>query len=186
MVHVHGIGRNIYSYPYFVSKENVYHLFLPLFGLVRCNHNPMSQNHGNCGKLLFIHSYICQGIQIKNLFDDFLGLGFDLKHLKMNTYQVLEEINFAKDYQKDLYNKTILMGKKMRIKPINHIKKTFIPQKMWNFKTLKAQNLTWLRTYFEHVHFHLIDTYFEKFTKFTFIQIQMQYNELKLSCHAIV
>jgi len=104
----------------------------------------------------------------------------------MNTYQVLEEINFAKDYQKDLYNKTILMGKKMRIKPINHIKKTFIPQKMWNFKTLKAQNLTWLRTYFEHVHFHLIDIYFEKFTKFTFIQIQMQYNELKLSCHAIV
>jgi hypothetical protein len=26
-----------------VNKANVYHLLLPLFGLVRCNHNPMSQ-----------------------------------------------------------------------------------------------------------------------------------------------
>jgi hypothetical protein len=70
------------------------------------------QNQGNYGKLLFIHSYECQRIQIKNLFDEILSLGFDLKHLKVNTFQVSKEINFAKDYKKDSYNKTILMGKK--------------------------------------------------------------------------
>jgi hypothetical protein len=38
------------------------------------------------------------------------------------------KVNFAKDYQKDSYNKTHLMGKKLRgYKPIIHIKKTFIP-----------------------------------------------------------
>jgi hypothetical protein len=46
------------------------------------------QNHGNYGKLLLIHSYECQGIQIKNLFDEILSLGFDLEHLKVNTYHI--------------------------------------------------------------------------------------------------
>jgi hypothetical protein len=59
---------------------------------------------------LFIHSCEYQRIQIKNLFDEILG--FDLEYLKVNTYQASKVINFAKDYQKDLYNKTILMGKK--------------------------------------------------------------------------
>jgi len=37
-------------------------------------------------------------------------------------------INFAKDYQNDSYNKTHLMGKKLRgYRPINHIKKTLRP-----------------------------------------------------------
>jgi hypothetical protein len=67
------------------------------------------QNHGNYDKLLLIHSYECQ---IKNLLDEILGLNFDLEHLKVNTYQASKEINFAKDYQKDLYNKTILIGEK--------------------------------------------------------------------------
>jgi hypothetical protein len=75
-----------------------------------------SYRNGNYGKLLLIHSYECQRIQIKNLFDEILGLGFDLEHLKVNTYQASKQINFAKDSQKDLYNKTILMGKKKRIK----------------------------------------------------------------------
>jgi hypothetical protein len=39
------------------------------------------------------------------------------------------KINFAKDYQKDLYNKTHLMRKKLRgLKIINHLRKTLIPQ----------------------------------------------------------
>ncbi len=46
----------------------------------------------------------------KNTFDKILSLNFDLKPLKMNTYR----INFAKDYQKDSYNKTKLMGKVFR------------------------------------------------------------------------
>ncbi len=71
--------------------------------------------HGNYGKLLFFHSYECQGIQTKNPFDEILSLSFDLKPLRMNTYCV-KKINFAKDYQKDSYNTNIFMGKKERIK----------------------------------------------------------------------
>jgi len=37
-------------------------------------------------------------------------------------------VNFGKDYQKDSYNKNTFDGKKLRgERPINHIKKTFIP-----------------------------------------------------------
>jgi hypothetical protein len=37
-------------------------------------------------------------------------------------------VNFGKDYQKDSYDKTHLMGKNLRgERPINHIKKTFTP-----------------------------------------------------------
>jgi hypothetical protein len=53
----------------------------------------------------------CFFIQIKNSFDEILGLGFDLGHLKMNTYYI-KKVNFAKDYQNDSYNKNILMRKK--------------------------------------------------------------------------
>jgi len=43
---------------------------------------------------------------------------------------------------KDSYNKTHLMGKKLkRQKSIIHIKKTLIPQNMWNFKILKFKEL---------------------------------------------
>ncbi len=45
-------------------------------------------------------------------FDEILGLGFDLGHLKMNTYYI-KKVNFAKDYQNDSYNKNILMRKKL-------------------------------------------------------------------------
>jgi hypothetical protein len=51
---------------------------------------------------------------------------------------VSKGVNFAKDYQKDSYNKNILMGKIKRIKLIIHILKTFIPQNMWNLKFLKS------------------------------------------------
>jgi hypothetical protein len=38
------------------------------------------------------------------------------------------KINFAKNYQKDSYNKSHLMGKNLRgLRPINHIIKTLIP-----------------------------------------------------------
>ncbi len=40
------------------------------------------------GKLIFSHSYECQGIQIKNSFDKILSLNFNLGPLKMNTYCV--------------------------------------------------------------------------------------------------
>jgi hypothetical protein len=40
------------------------------------------------GKLLFVHSFECQRIQIKNPFGEILGLGFDLGHLKMNIYYI--------------------------------------------------------------------------------------------------
>ncbi len=36
-------------------------------------------------KLLFFHSYECQGIQTKNPFDETLSLSFDLRLLKVNT-----------------------------------------------------------------------------------------------------
>ncbi len=42
---------------------------------------------------------------------------------------MLEGVNFAKDYQKDSYNKHILIEKIQMIKNINHIKKTLIISK---------------------------------------------------------
>ncbi len=42
----------------------------------------MYENHN---KLFFVRSYECQKIQTKN-FNKNLGLGFNLRHLKMNTY----------------------------------------------------------------------------------------------------
>jgi len=36
------------------------------------------ESHGNHAKLFFIYSYECQGIQIKNPFDEILSLNFDL------------------------------------------------------------------------------------------------------------
>ncbi len=57
---------------------------------------------------------------------------------------------------------------------------------MWNSNTLKAQNLIGFKTYFEACTLSLIDIYFEKIRKFTFIQVQMQYSELKVFCQAIV
>ncbi len=49
-------------------------------------------------------------------------------------------VNFAKDYQTYSYNKSNLMGKKLREQTcIKHIKKTLVPSDMWNCKTLKIQ-----------------------------------------------
>jgi hypothetical protein len=42
-------------------------------------------------KLLFFHSYECQGIETKNQFDEILGLIFYLGPLKVNTYGVRHE-----------------------------------------------------------------------------------------------
>jgi hypothetical protein len=42
-----------------------------------------------------------------------LSLNFNLGPSKMNTHCV-KKINFAKDYQKDSYNKTNLMGKQIK------------------------------------------------------------------------
>jgi len=58
---------------------------------------------------LFFHSYECYKIQTKNSFDEILNLSFDLETLKVKT-----KVNFAKDYQKDSYNKTHLIGEKLR------------------------------------------------------------------------
>jgi hypothetical protein len=66
--------------------------------------------------LVLSHSYECQGIQTKNPFDKILSLNFDLGPLKVNTYCVEIKLIFAKDYQKDSYNKTTLMGKFQNIK----------------------------------------------------------------------
>jgi hypothetical protein len=54
----------------------------------------------------FFIQYECQRVQTKNHFDEILSLSFDFKLLKMN--------NNTLDYQKDLYNKTHLMGKKLK------------------------------------------------------------------------
>ncbi len=40
---------------------------------------------------MFFHSYECQGIQIKNSFDEIPILSFDLELLKVNTYGVKQE-----------------------------------------------------------------------------------------------
>jgi len=71
------------------------------------------QTNGNHGKLVFSHSYECQRIQTKNPFDKNLSLNFDLGPLKVNTYYVRLS-QFCKDYQEDSYNKTNLMGKKIK------------------------------------------------------------------------
>ncbi len=63
-------------------------------------------------QVFFFHSYECQGIQTKNPFHKVLNLSFDLKRLKMNN-NASNIVNFAKDYQKDSYNKTHLMRKKL-------------------------------------------------------------------------
>ncbi len=48
--------------------------------------------------------------QSKNLFDLILNFGFNLGRLKC-TPAMLDGVNFAKDYQKDSYNKIILIDK---------------------------------------------------------------------------
>ncbi len=53
-------------------------------------------------------------MQTKNPFDEILSLSFDLGPLKVNTYGVKIGVYFAKDCQNDSYNKTHLMGKKLR------------------------------------------------------------------------
>jgi hypothetical protein len=62
---------------------------------------------------LFFHSYECQGIQTKNSFDEILSVSFDLRPLKVNN-NMWTRVNFAKDYQKDLYNKTTFDGEKIK------------------------------------------------------------------------
>jgi hypothetical protein len=62
--------------------------------------------------LLFFNSYVRQKTQIENPFDGILSFNFDLGLLKVNN-NVLG-INFGKDYQKESYNKTHLMGKKFK------------------------------------------------------------------------
>jgi hypothetical protein len=48
---------------------------------------------------------------------------------------VLNNNQFAKDYKKYSYNKTHLIGKKLKgQKPSRNIEKTFIPRNMWNLK----------------------------------------------------
>jgi hypothetical protein len=58
----------------------------------------------------FFHSHECQRIQIKNPFDKILNLSFDLIPLKMNTMA----LDMNQFYQMDFYNKTHLVGKKLR------------------------------------------------------------------------
>jgi hypothetical protein len=69
---------------------------------------------------------------LKNSNQKSIWLNFKFKFwfkTSKNAQQMCQTwVNFAKDYQKDSYNKTYLMGKKLRgSKPINHIKKKFIP-----------------------------------------------------------
>ncbi len=45
-------------------------------------------NHFNLSKLFFSTSYYCQETLIKNPFDPILSSGFNVRHLKMNTYYV--------------------------------------------------------------------------------------------------
>jgi hypothetical protein len=47
------------------------------------------------------------------MFDEILSLNFDLRPLKWRTTHYTW-INFIKDYQKDSYNKTHLMGKHLK------------------------------------------------------------------------
>jgi hypothetical protein len=61
----------------------------------------------------FFHSYECQGIQTKNPLGKILNLSFDLEPLKWTPIASLG-INFAKDYQKDSYNKTKIDGNKIK------------------------------------------------------------------------
>jgi hypothetical protein len=59
------------------------------------------KSHGNHGKLLFFHSYECQGIQTKNPFNENFNLSFDLKPLKMNN-NALDNSQFCKGPSKGL------------------------------------------------------------------------------------
>jgi hypothetical protein len=52
-------------------------------------------------KSLFFHSHECQGIQIKNSFDEILSLSFDLRLLKMNS-NALDRSQFCKGLSKGL------------------------------------------------------------------------------------
>jgi len=56
-------------------------------------------NHGNHGKLFFNNTYKCEEIQIKNPFDQILGLGLvkDLWKWKLGS---LKNDNFTKDFQR--------------------------------------------------------------------------------------
>ncbi len=59
------------------------------------------KSHGNHCNLFIFHSYECQGIQIKNPFDEILCLNFDLGHSKMNN-NVLNMNQFCKGLSKGL------------------------------------------------------------------------------------
>jgi hypothetical protein len=56
---------------------------------------------------------------------------------------VPKRVNFVNlNYQKDSYNKNILIGKKLKgYKPINHIQKHSYPKKYENFKPKKFKEL---------------------------------------------
>jgi hypothetical protein len=79
---------------------------------------------------LLFFSYEYQGIQTKNPFDEILSLNFDLGFYKMNN-NASDKNQFCKGLSKGLIYKNTFDEKKIkRVKLINHIKKTFIPQNM--------------------------------------------------------
>jgi hypothetical protein len=61
---------------------------------------------GNHVKLLFFHSYECQGIQTKNPFDKNFNLSFDLGSLKVNN-NISNRSQFCKGLSKGFIIKHI-------------------------------------------------------------------------------
>jgi hypothetical protein len=56
-------------------------------------------NHGNYSKLLFYNTYECEETQIKNPFDQILGIGF-IKNLWKWKLGSLKNDIFTKDFQR--------------------------------------------------------------------------------------
>ncbi len=79
-------------------------------------------------------------------------------------------VNFAKDYEKDSYNKWIFIEKNINDKKhINHIQKTFIVFNMQNFKTLKIERM--FQNCFKILEFQ------ESFTTNEWVIIYMMYEK---------
>jgi len=66
------------------------------------------------GKLLFFHSYECQGIKTKNLFDKILNLSFNFRPLKNNTYGIKQESILQKTIKNTHIIKNTFDGKKIK------------------------------------------------------------------------
>ncbi len=71
-------------------------------------------NHGNHGKLLFFHSYKCQGIQSKYSFDKILSLNFLFRTFESEQLLHQKESILQRTIKRTHIIKIKLIGKRLK------------------------------------------------------------------------